>query len=110
MILSQNFYTNLWLYDTAALEAIEEVVKKIREALASHPQLSARDIEFGVDLIDDDEPGAEPGDKLGGYYVVDKTSQEAFWLHEVSSNFYCDAAKLNIISREHLRKMTSSGV
>ncbi|KAM5534001.1 hypothetical protein V8D89_012321 [Ganoderma adspersum] len=102
---AENFYTNLWLYDTATLEAIEKVVEKIRRELASLPEfkLLGKDIEFGVDLVDDDEPGAATGDKLGCYYVVDKTSQEAFWLHEVSSSFYCDGAELKIISCEHLR-------
>ena len=105
-ISPQNFYTNLWLYDTATLEFIEEVIRKLRAELASHPQLSNRHIEFGIDLIDDDEPGAVPGDKLGCYYVVDKTTEEVFWLHEVPQSFLCDGAEINIISREHLRKLS----
>ena len=107
---SQNFYTNLWLYNTAALEAIEEVVDKIRAELASFPELSGKDLEFGLDLFEDDEPGARPGDKLGCYYAVDMTSREVFWLQEVASNFYCDSAQLKIISREHLRKTLSLGM
>ena len=110
LALSQNFYTNLWLYDTATLEVIEKAVEKIRTKLASFPELSGKDIEFGLDLFDDEEPGAATGDKLGCYYAVDKTSQEAFWLHEVPASFYCDGAELEIISREHLRKAIALGV
>ncbi|PIL23451.1 hypothetical protein GSI_14762 [Ganoderma sinense ZZ0214-1] len=104
-----NFYTNVWLYDPVAIEAIEEVVERIRATLASFTELSGRDIEFGLDLIDDEEPGAAPGDKLGCYYAVDKTNREVFWLHEVGANFYCDGAEMKIISREHLRKADSPG-
>ncbi|KAM5534004.1 hypothetical protein V8D89_012324 [Ganoderma adspersum] len=98
-----NFYTNLWLYDATALEAIEDVVDKIRAELASFPELSGKDIEFGLDMFEDDEPGTGPGDTLGCYYAVDMTSREVFWLQEVASNFYCDDTELKIISREHLR-------
>ena len=100
----QNFYTNLWLYDVASIEAVEEVVKKLRAKLASHPRLTARNVEFGVDLIDDDEADARPGDKLGCYYAVDGTTEEAFWLHEVPLSFYYDGTETKVISREHLRK------
>ncbi len=80
------------------------MVDKLRIVLAEHPKLSHRNIEFGIDLIDDEDADAKPGDKLGCYYVVDKRKEEAFWLHPVDSNFYCDDADLKIISREHLRK------
>ena len=88
----------------ATLETIERAVETIRAILPSFPELSGKDIEFGLDLVDDKEPGAATGDKLGCYYAVDKTSQEAFWLHEVPASFHCDGAELEIISREHLRK------
>ena len=105
LALSQNFYTNLWLYDTAMLEAIEKAVEKICTELPSFPELLGKDIEFGLDLLDDEEPGAAAGDKLGCYYAVDKTSQEAFWLHEVPASFYCDGSELEVISREHLGRI-----
>lgn len=85
------------------------MVDKLRDALAAHPQLSRRDIEFGLDLIDDEDEDAKPGDKLGCYYVVDKGTEEAFWLHEVESNFFCDNADLKLISREHLGKIIAPG-
>ena len=95
----QNFCTNLWLYDEPNLEALERAIDKLETALAEHPKLASRDIEFGIDLTDDEEPDAKPGDKLGCYYVVDKEREEAFWLHPVPASFFCDGAELKIISR-----------
>ncbi|PIL23470.1 hypothetical protein GSI_14781 [Ganoderma sinense ZZ0214-1] len=99
---SQNFYTNSWLYEEPTLKAIEEVVGKLRAALTEHPRLASRDIEFAIDLIDDEEPDANPGDKLGCYYAADKGKEEVFWLHEVHSSFFCDGAEMKVISREHM--------
>lgn len=105
----QNCYTNVWLYDEANLEIIEEVVLKIRNELSAHPQSLLRDIEIGVDLTTDDHEQATPGDMLGCYYVVDKAQEEVFWLHEVPCSFYCDGDELKIISREHLRESHGLG-
>lgn len=81
------------------------MVEKLREALAGFPRISRNDIEFGVDLIDDDDPESSPGDKLGCYYVVSKRKEEAFWLHEIPSSFVCDGTELKILSREHFGRI-----
>ncbi|PIL23469.1 hypothetical protein GSI_14780 [Ganoderma sinense ZZ0214-1] len=103
---AKNFFTNLWLYDEADLEAVERTVDQICKVFAhwqaKDPQLLGDDVEFGIDLVDDEADDAKPGDKLGCYYAVSLRDEEAFWLHEVGANFFCDNSELQIISREHL--------
>ena len=108
LLLPQNFYTNVWLYDEANLEAIEQVADKLVLA-AKQLQSSCADIEFGIDLMDDNDPGAQPGDKLGCYYGVNQRDKEVFWLHEIDSHFFCDGVELQLISREHLGNTAALG-
>ena len=77
--------------------------------VAQQLQAPCTDVEFGIDLMDDNDPGARPGDKLGCYYAVNQRDNEAFWLHEIDSNFFCDNAELQLISREHLGNTAALG-
>lgn len=96
------------MYDEANLEAIEQVVDKLM-LVAQQLQESCTDIEFGIDLVDDNDPDAHPGDKLGCYYAVNQRDKEVFWLHEVDSHLFCDGAELQLISREHLGNTVALG-
>ena len=69
-------------------------------ALLERRGIDSSSIEVGLDLGTDGE-----GDKLGCYYICDKSAKKVYFLHPTENAVFYDGEDVKILGGEHLGKL-----
>lgn len=90
--------TDAWLYDSATLEQILQVLKVVEDKLTHFPSTISKTTEVFLELADED---------ICRYYLVDHSLRVEYWLEEVSTS---DLYLPETASEDHLRKNLRAGI